>query len=380
MANDLVSMGARQGSLDRGFTHEYLREPTVRLLGYSDIGKKKHKTLKQDLQDAVKTVKTDAKDVGKKLEAVAKVGEKVGFAPVRAAFLGVIKLGEALMNTPLHFRLDQKLATAWTKDPAGISKIWSDFGGDPKILGKTILDSVKTTIKGNERRLISHPFIQFHSIEEGLQIPPHIGENIGQAAAVAGALAAAMPIILAVKKFLITSKILSPDEANSMDSVIDSGLKLHGTNGIPALDAKGNPVITQGAAQEKTTTSKKHPSSHVCTATCDYFGYDIKTNMFYLMLLKFRQSYVLQDKIDDVDNRWKPLFATYLIEGKKLIEDINSLSPLTKEGIYIRFYNTMKQCCELIYHDKLDQAAQTYYDAVVAIQNNVKATKSIKIK
>lgn len=274
--------------------------------------------------------------------------------------MGLIKLGEALEKTPIHFRLDQKLATAWAKDPASISKIWSDFGGDPKVLGKTILSSVKTTINAREQRLISHPFMAFDSIEQGLKIHP----SIGQASAVAAALAAAMPILLAIKKFLVTSKILTPNEANSMDSVIDSTLKLHGSGDIPAIDAKGNPIVAAGVAtgdKGLTTTKKK---SYLCTATCEYYGRDINTDAIYQSLLNFRETYVLKNE------RAKAFFKDYLKIAPALLEQIKTSND--EAIIYKDFDKAMSDCNNAVVCSNLQQAVNIYRDAVNKVINHFK--------
>ena len=108
--------GAMHGDVDDYFSH----------IGESEyIGKaKKHKL----------------KDLVKKL---VKKGKNVGFAPMRAAFLGLLLLGKALEHTPLKLHLGKKLALLYEKDASVINKFWSDFGGDPDKLKKTILKGMK---------------------------------------------------------------------------------------------------------------------------------------------------------------------------------------------------------------------------------------------
>lgn len=220
MANKLESMGAMD---DDDIIKNYIGKPASDLLSQMDgsfdtIGKGKLKAFINKAKGKLKTV--------------LKAAEKVGFAPARGAFLGLIKLGEALEKTPLKIHLADKLALQWAKDPTALKKFWSDFGGKPDELGKVIMQGHKTTIGMIEEHigLKAHEFQAFDRIEDVWESPfrhkPAMkGDYIGQAAAVAGAITAAMPIIIKVKEILVKSGLIDAKTANSIDGVMDSVLK-----------------------------------------------------------------------------------------------------------------------------------------------------------
>jgi hypothetical protein len=198
----LRKFDAMHGNVDDYFSH---------ISGDEYIGKKKHKL----------------KDLVKKL---VKKGKNVGFAPMRAAFLGLLLLGKALEHTPLKLHLSQKLALLYDKDAAQINKFWSDFGGDPNVLKKTILKGMKAG--GVHGENIS-------------------GDGIGivTATTAAAAITTAMPVVIAAVSLLKKSGLLHKHEAEAADNAVADSADAHDENGEHGNHAGNNEIIKAGASQ-----------------------------------------------------------------------------------------------------------------------------------
>lgn len=74
-----------------------------------------------------------------KIQKFSKKAVKIGMAPARKAFLGLIKLGKKTEKF-LKFNLAKKLAPIWKYDNgAELSKFWAKFGGQPEELRNAII-------------------------------------------------------------------------------------------------------------------------------------------------------------------------------------------------------------------------------------------------
>lgn len=130
-----------------------------------------------------------------------KVFKQVNLAPSRASFL-------LLVRTNI-FRLANRMAKVWIQDPTGLKKMWAQFGGKPEALRDAIKagswKKYKSQIKGVEE--MGDTPISVEGLEEmqtqGIGFPP----------AIAAAIAAATPIVLAVIKIIGKSKSDSDTEA-----------------------------------------------------------------------------------------------------------------------------------------------------------------------
>lgn len=74
-----------------------------------------------------------------KIKKFSKKAIKIGMAPARKAFLGLIKLGKKTEKF-LKFNLAKKLAPIWKYDNgAELTKFWAKFGGNPDELKNAII-------------------------------------------------------------------------------------------------------------------------------------------------------------------------------------------------------------------------------------------------
>lgn len=74
-----------------------------------------------------------------KIQKFSKKAVKIGMAPARKAFLGLIKLGKKTEKF-LKFNLAKKLEPIWKYDNgAELSKFWAKFGGQPEELKNAII-------------------------------------------------------------------------------------------------------------------------------------------------------------------------------------------------------------------------------------------------
>jgi len=157
---------------------------------------------KQAQTSAPKKLKDKLKGLVKK---TIKGGKKVGFAPARAAFLG-------LLETNIK-GLASKLQAALKQDSTKVLNIWSKIGGDPEQLKKHIA-------KGASRKSIG-----------GYEV-----EEIGAvtAAAVSTAAAAAAPIIVLfvdlMKKMKKTPEMSEGGDLETLEIEANNNLANEGTN------------------------------------------------------------------------------------------------------------------------------------------------------
>jgi hypothetical protein len=180
----------------------------------------------------------------KKLFNIAK---KAGFVTQRATFLGLILLGKALEHSPLHLHLASKLVKLWEKDNGQhLSKIWSDFGGDPKVLQRTILKGMKTSgVHG--MGATSSNVLDINDHTPIGQVDGINGIGVYTAAAAAGAITAALPIILKVMSAFKQHGIVTAKEGETADNVINAASDLHNEDGTHSVPLANNPIANAGA-------------------------------------------------------------------------------------------------------------------------------------
>lgn len=147
---------------------------------------------------------------------IFKKGKKLGFAPNRAAFLGLLALGRALEHTPIKINLAAKLADLYIRNPGLVKKAWEGFGGKMEALKKALEKSTHQKLNG-------------------------IG--VVTAAAAAAAIVAATPIVVVIVKLLKENGILKGQAAETADKVVDTIEDLHMDNGTP--EASAAPQVTQ---------------------------------------------------------------------------------------------------------------------------------------
>ena len=171
--------------------------------------------VKKDVSAAETTIKKDA-------NIVISVAKKLGAAPLRGAFLGILLLGKALEDTPIKIHLAAKLAEAWKKDNGKkISDIWTSFGGDPKELKSVISKGASVTLAGIDNQ-------GNYNIE---------GLGVVTIAAIGAAIAAATPILAVIHKLLNDTGIVkpgSPDDKNISSTISAGASALNADGSIPA--------------------------------------------------------------------------------------------------------------------------------------------------
>lgn len=140
-----------------------------------------------------------------KRKKVFNVAKKAGFGPIRVAFLGLIKLAQALEHTPLKFNLAANLAKAWQMDGGKeITTMWEKFGGKRDALKIALSKAAKVQLAG------------VGDASSLLQI-----SGIGSAAAAASLIAASTPILIASLKYLKDKKVINEGQANSLDNTLN---------------------------------------------------------------------------------------------------------------------------------------------------------------
>jgi hypothetical protein len=172
------------------------------------INKTVNKTLRQQNHAAKKTPQVKAAKKAQR-KKIFKGAKKVGFAPVRGAFLALIALGGALSHTPIKINLAQKLAKSWQKDNgAKVVKVWEAYGGKREALAKAINRAAKTNLSGEDIAV---------GIDGAFDL-----SGIGSAAAVASTIAVAAPITIAMMKLFANDKdIVSEGEAELVENTVD---------------------------------------------------------------------------------------------------------------------------------------------------------------
>ena len=149
-------------------------------------------------------------------------GKKVGFAPARAAFLGLLELNLKGLAT--------KLSAAAKQDNSKLVNIWKKVGGDPSQLQKHVE-------KGSKRKSIG-------DVEEI--------EGIGAvtAAAAATAVAAAAPIIILfvdmLKKMKKTPEMAEGGDLTALETEATSNLSAEGVSPEEAREAANAPDSAGG--------------------------------------------------------------------------------------------------------------------------------------
>lgn len=122
------------------------------------------------------------------------VFKAVNLAPSRASFLLLVRSN--------IFKLANRMAKAWVHNPDALTKMWKQFGGDPNKLKQTIKagshkDPISKQIKGIGGIGTAPSVEQLELMEtQGIGFPP----------AIAAAIAAATPLVLAVIKIIGKSK------------------------------------------------------------------------------------------------------------------------------------------------------------------------------
>jgi hypothetical protein len=197
-------------------------------------------------------------------------GKKLAFAAPRAAFLGLIKLGNLLQKTPLHFNLSHKLALAWQKDNgAGLKKIWADLGGNPTVLQKAILKGVGTNIRGLDQ------IEGLGSLDMDNERPMANISGIGVVtlAAVAAAITTAAPVLVVVVKHLKELGVLHGKDAENADTITAQAEELHDETGHHDAPIDKNPVVESGRAEQdnnardKEKFTQEDPAPNLDTST-----------------------------------------------------------------------------------------------------------------
>ncbi|HEY6436433.1 MAG TPA: transglutaminase-like domain-containing protein, partial [Ignavibacteriaceae bacterium] len=140
------------------------------------------------------------------------VFKAVNLAPSRVSFI-------LLVETNI-FHLAERMAKSWIHNPEGLKKVWKQFGGNPDKLKKAIIKGVARKHKdlGTQVDKIN-----------GMGRIPSVAEleametaGIGFPPAVAAAIAAATPIVLAVIKIIGKSKHdQDTDESSNADDIAE---------------------------------------------------------------------------------------------------------------------------------------------------------------
>jgi hypothetical protein len=106
--------------------------------------KKENKQQKKSVKKAAKKEKKAVKKAARKekIKKVTKKIAKVGLAPARTAFLGVVSLNGAKVAT--------KLARVYKKNPGDLQSFWTKFGGDYGKLKQAIEKGAKQQINGDD--------------------------------------------------------------------------------------------------------------------------------------------------------------------------------------------------------------------------------------
>lgn len=228
-----------------GLGNDYINglEDPIQINGTDDIGAKKSKAQKQAKKEFRKV----------KRKQVFKAAKKVGFAPVRAAFLALVALGGALQKTKLKINLAGKLAVLYQKDKEGLLKIWSTFGGKPEALTKAIAKASKTSLRGEDINISGDGSFKIEGI------------GVVTATAAAATITTAAPIFIAVMNLLKKHKIATTDELTTADKVVDTlqPQDLQQTQNEPLvkagkeLDAGGNVETQKEIIKESVTPTKE---------------------------------------------------------------------------------------------------------------------------
>lgn len=124
------------------------------------------------------------------------VFKAVNLAPSRASFLLLVRSN--------IFHLAERMAKSWIHDPSGLKKVWAQFGGKPEKLKEAIMAGSKRKHKdlADKVRAING----MGRIPSVAELEAMETKGIGFPPAVAAAIAAATPIVLAIIKIIGKSK------------------------------------------------------------------------------------------------------------------------------------------------------------------------------
>lgn len=172
---------------------------------------------KQAQSTAPKKLKDKLKGL---IKGAVQGGKKVGFAPARAAFLGLLELNVKGLAT--------KLSAAAKQDNSKVVEIWKKVGGDPSQLQKHVE-------KGSKRKSIG----DLEEIE---------GIGVVTASAAVAAIAAAAPIIVLftdmLKKMKKTPEMEEGGDLNTLETEATTNLNAEGTSPEDARAAANTPDDT----------------------------------------------------------------------------------------------------------------------------------------
>ncbi len=183
----------------------------------------------------------------KKLLNVAKKG---AFVVPRASFLGMLMLGKALEHSPLKIHLAKHMVEHWNKDNGkALSKLWEDFGGDPKVLQRTILKGMQGTGVHGIEAMNDATHLDLN--DNRPLVPGVNGIGFVTMAAVGGAITAALPIVVKVMSTLKKSGVIPEGSpaAEQVDRVVNTAADLYKDDGTHTVALSNNPVVTQGAQE-----------------------------------------------------------------------------------------------------------------------------------
>lgn len=218
----MAGIGEVEQSYIQGVSEE-IDGPADDMSGLDEIGKKS-KQQRQEKRAANKTKRVE------KRKKILKGAKKVGFTPVRAAFLTLIGAGALLAkHTPIKFNLAVKIAELWKKDNGKTVKdIWTKFGGKTESIKKALEKAANTQLNG-------------------------IGEPLS-AGAVIAAVAAASPILALIIKALYKNGILKKDAAaaaaNSVENLEDAATDSNGNLRPETMEMiKANLPVVQSALE-----------------------------------------------------------------------------------------------------------------------------------
>ena len=138
--------------------------------------------------------KEKRKKKGGLFKKIAKFVKKSGLGPARSAFLLMVRVNLLKWAT--------KLEKVWNKDSTKLKNFWTKLGGNPDKLKQAIAKGSKTQLSG----------MGDDGNFDGLGL---VGEQMGVAPAAAAA--AALPVIMAVLKFLKAAKLIDKKDAGELD-------------------------------------------------------------------------------------------------------------------------------------------------------------------
>lgn len=159
-------------------------------------------------------------------ENLAHIAKVVAYAPVRAAFLGLLYLGKLLANTPVKLNLASHIAYAWNANPSAFRKFWWLQGGeaDASVIQTALKKIVGGVIYGPPSK--DRPWIIRDALIHGMN------GTVGQGPETLAAIATATPILVAVLAYLKKNNIIKDGQ---VDPTAPPGtVPIIPDNGVPA--------------------------------------------------------------------------------------------------------------------------------------------------